>query len=215
MTSRKKSGKLFACVAAGVLFAIVGLAVVVGTSNSIAGRSQEADMAWEHVENEYERRVNLTTNLLGIISTEADFDKTVLTEIARACAVVRALDIDQGHAPDDLETLSRFEKEQEQFASVLRRFLDEIERHSEPKAATLDNLLERLKNTSGQIQVEIVGFNAAVRRYNTTITTFPGALLARISGYRIKPLLAASTRASLPVATDLNVRTGATMPTQP
>lgn len=215
MTARKKSGTLFACVAAGALFAIVGLAVVVGTSNSIAGKSQEADMAWEHVENEYERRVNLTTNLLGIVSAST-LDKESLAKMSQACASVREQGIDQGHAPAEAAVLAQFEKAQEQFASELRRFLDEVKRSPDLQANTkVGDLQGRLAKTTGQIQMEIVGYNEAVRRYNATITSFPGVLLARIKGYKAKPLLALSEHSNLPGGTNADVRAGATMPTQP
>lgn len=216
MTARKKSGTLFACVAVGALFAIVGLAVVVGTSNSIAGKSQEADMAWEHVENEFERRVNLTTNLLGIVSASMALDKDSLAEMSRACASVREQGIDQGHAPAEAAVLAQFEKAQEQFAFELRRFLDEVKRSPALQANTkVGDLQGRLAKTTGQIQMEIVGYNEAVRRYNATITSFPGVLLARIKGYQAKPLLALSEHSNLQGGTNADVRAGATMPTQP
>lgn len=216
MTARKKTGCLFVCISAGALFAIIGSAVVVGTYNSVAGKSQQADMAWEHVENEYERRVNLTSNLVAAVSVAATSMSSELAEIAEARAAIEQLNIDQGHAPADPAVLARYEAAQQQFATALTHFLGVVDRNADlTSMSKVADLRKRLAGTTGQIAAEIVGFNESVRQYNTSIKLFPGVVMARICGYKPKPLLTADVQAKPQAGTTLNGRAVATMPTQP
>jgi len=173
--------------------------LAVGIYNGLVTKAQVVDQAWAQVQNVYQRRADLIPNLVATVSGAANFEKSTLTEITAARASVGQVKLDPNAAPTDPAKLAEFQKAQEQLSGALSRLLVVVERYPDLKATSnFRDLQAQLEGTENRITVERQRFNEAVMAYNTTVKTFPNALLAGLFGFQAKPYFAAQPGAEKP-----------------
>jgi LemA protein len=178
------------------LSVVILLAVTIGCYNGLVRQSQAVDAQWAQVQNVYQRRADLVPNLVNTVAGAANFEKSTLVEVTEARASVGRVTIDASHAPDDAAKLQQFQQAQGQLGTALSHLLVVSEKYPELKATSnFSTLQSQLEGTENRIAVERERFNTVTRDYDTSVHTFPNALLAGMFGFHDKPYFAADTTA--------------------
>jgi LemA protein len=192
-------------------FALIALAVIVvlalvfggwatGVYNDIVGLEQGVNERWAQVQNVYQRRADLIPNLVETVKGFAAQERTVLTEVTQARAAATGVRVTP-EVLNDPEALRRFQAAQNQLSSALSRLLVVVERYPELKSnQNFLALQTELAGTENRITVERMRFNETVRAYNVRLRQFPGAIVARLTGFQPKAFFEATPDAAKPPA---------------
>jgi LemA protein len=159
--------------------------------NGIVGKEEAVKSQWGTVESQYQRRSDLIPNLVNTVKGYAQFEQETLTKVIEARANATSVKVD----PTNLtpERLAQFQQAQEGVTSALSRLLVVVEKYPDLKAnQNFLDLQSQLEGTENRIAVERKRFNDVVNTYNTSVRTFPGVLVAKISGFEAKGYFEAS-----------------------
>jgi len=184
---------LLAVLAAIVLFA--GLVFWGGSRsyNELNALQQAVDKSWADVQNVYQRRADLIPNLVRVAEGAANFEKSTLSEVARARQQVTSVRVDPNASPSDPAVLRQFQQSQEHLSASLSRLLVVVERYPDLKAgAGFRDLQVQLEGTENRIAVERGRFNEAVLGYNRQINSMPARLYAGFLGFQPRPYFTSS-----------------------
>ena len=144
--------------------------------NQIQKNEEAVFAAWADVEATYQRRADLIPNLVETVKAYAAHEQETLTQITQARARVGQVRI----AADDLGNtalLQQFQQAQGQLSGALSRLLAVAERYPDLKASqNFRDLQHQLEGTENRINVARQRYNDAVRRFNSSIRTFPNNL---------------------------------------
>jgi len=169
-----------------VLILVIGLGSLVGVYNGFVTAEQGVNEKWAQVQNVYQRRADLIPNLVETVKGFAAQEKTVLEEVTRARASAGSIKATP-ELLNDPANFKRFQDAQNQLGGALSRLLVTVERYPELKSnQNFLALQSQLEGTENRITVERMRFNEAVRDYNTRIKLMPGALVARVMGFKEK-----------------------------
>jgi len=175
-----------------VLILVIGLASLLGVYNRFVTAEQGVNEKWAQVQNVYQRRADLIPNLVETVKGFATQEKTVLEEVTRARASVGSIKATP-ELLNDPANFKRFQDAQNQLGGALSRLLVTVERYPELKSnQNFLALQSQLEGTENRITVERMRFNEAVRDYNTKIKLMPGALVARVMGFKEKAFFEAT-----------------------
>src|SRR6266704_2480586 len=144
------------------LILVIGVASLVGVYNGFVAADQAVSEKWAQVQNVYQRRTDLIPNLVETVKGFAAQEKSVLEAVTQARASASGIKA----TPELLNDPAAF-----------KRFQD---------AQNFLALQSQLEGTENRITVERQRFNEAVREYNTKIKLMPGALMARVMGFKEK-----------------------------
>ena len=187
-----------------VLAGLVGLAVIffmwgIGKNNAMVAKRNAMDAQWAQVQSVYQRRADLIPNLVQTVKGAADFEKSTLEAVVNARASVGQVNLSTTSAPDDPQTLQKFQAAQDQLSSALSRLLVVVEKYPELRAnQNFLGLQTQLEGTENRISVERGKYNETVRDYNTYIETFPNSLIAGFRNFKTKPYFEATAGAERP-----------------
>ena len=169
-----------------VLILVIGFASLFGVYNGFVTAEQGVNEKWAQVQNVYQRRADLIPNLVETVKGFAAQEKTVLEEVTRARASAGSIKATP-ELLNDPANFKRFQDAQNQLGGALSRLLVTVERYPELKSnQNFLALQSQLEGTENRITVERMRFNEAVRDYNTRIKLMPGALVARVMGFKEK-----------------------------
>jgi len=179
---------------------IVVLVIVIynffaGSYNKMVSKGENVTRAWQDVESDYQRRLDLIPNLVNTVKGYADFEKSTLTAVIEARAAATQVKIDPANLNE--ESLRNFQAAQGQLSGALSRLLVTVERYPDLKAN--QNFLElqaELAGTENRIKVARNKYNETVQDYNTYIKTFPRNMLAGMFGFTAKTYFEADAAAS-------------------
>ena len=169
-----------------VLILVIGVASLVGVYNGFVAANQAVNEKWAQVQNVYQRRADLIPNLVETVKGFAAQEKTVLEAVTQARASASGIKATP-ELLNDPSAFKRFQDAQNQLGGALSRLLVTVERYPELKSnQNFLALQSQLEGTENRITVERQRFNQAVREYNTEIKLMPGALVARVMGFKEK-----------------------------
>src|SRR3990170_136847 len=172
------------------LLGVVGWAV--GVNNELVRQDQAVNEKWAQAQNVYQRRADLIPNLVETVKGFATQERTVLEEVTRARASASGIKLTP-EMLNDPQALRKFQEAQSQLGGALGRLLVTVERYPELKSnQNFLALQSQLEGTENRITVERMRFNEAVREYNTRIKLMPGALVARVMGFKEKAFFEAA-----------------------
>jgi LemA protein len=175
-----------------VLILVIGFASLFGVYNRFVTAEQGVNEKWAQVQNVYQRRADLIPNLVETVKGFAAQEKTVLEEVTRARASAGSIKATP-ELLNDPANFKRFQDAQNQLGGALSRLLVTVERYPELKSnQNFLALQSQLEGTENRITVERMRFNEAVRDYNTRIKLMPGALVARVMGFKEKAFFEAA-----------------------
>ena len=166
-----------------------------GSYNKMVTKGENVARAWQDVESDYQRRLDLIPNLVNTVKGYAEFEKSTLTAVIEARAKATQVKVDANNLTP--EALQNFQAAQGQLSSSLSRLLVTVEQYPDLKAN--QNFLElqaELAGTENRIKVARNKFNETVQDYNTYIKSFPRNMLAGMFGFNSKAYFEADESAS-------------------
>jgi len=187
-----------------ILAGLVGLALIavmwgIGKNNAMVAKRNSMDAQWAQVQSVYQRRADLIPNLVQTVQGAANFEKSTLEEVVKARASVGQVNLNTTTAPDNAQTLQKFQAAQDQLGSALSRLLVVVEKYPELRANNnFVGLQTQLEGTENRISVERGKYNDTVRDYNTYIQTFPNSLIAGFRNFQTKPYFEATAGSDRP-----------------
>ena len=176
-----------------VLFALYRL--FAGSYNQMVMKGEAVTKAWQDVESDYQRRLDLIPNLVNTVKGYADFEKSTLTAVIEARAQATQVKVDANNITP--EALQNFQAAQGQLTSSLSRLLVTVEQYPDLRAN--QNFLElqaELAGTENRIKVARNKFNETVQDYNTFVKSFPRNLIAGMFGFGPRTYFEADAAAS-------------------
>jgi LemA protein len=169
-----------------VLIVVIGFASLFGVYNGFVTADQAVSEKWAQVQNVYQRRADLIPNLVETVKGFAAQEKSVLEAVTQARASASGIKATP-ELLNDPAAFKKFQDAQNQLGGALSRLLVTVERYPELKSnQNFLALQSQLEGTENRITVERQRFNEAVREYNTKIKVMPGALVARLMGFKGK-----------------------------
>jgi LemA protein len=154
--------------------------------NALQGSDEEVNAAWSQVQNQYQRRADLVPNLVETVKGFAAQERQVLTEVVEARSKVGQVKLSP-EVMQDPEAFKQFEAAQSQLSGALSRLMVVVERYPDLKSnQNFLNLQSQLEGTENRIAVARRDYIEAVRRFNTSVRSFPTNLTARFLGMKPK-----------------------------
>jgi LemA protein len=153
--------------------------------NRLVSKNEEANAAWQNVESDYQRRLDLIPNLVSTVKGYADFEKSTLEAVVQARAQATQVKFDASNLSK--ENLQKFQEAQGAVSSSLSRLLVTVEQYPNLKAN--QNFLElqaELTGTENRIKVSRNNFNEAVKNYNLSVKSFPTNIMASMFGFEAR-----------------------------
>jgi LemA protein len=164
----------------GAFAAVAALSLAACGINSVPTAEEEAKAKWADVEAQFQRRANLIPNLAEVTKGAGENERTILTQVTEARAKATSVTI-TGDDLNDPGKMEQFAAAQSQLGAGIGRLLASVEAY--PTIQSNQNYLalqSQLEGTENRIAVAIRDYNEAVRKYNTTIRTFPDSIGANI-----------------------------------
>ncbi|MFZ5669586.1 MAG: LemA family protein [Pseudomonadota bacterium] len=169
--------------------------------NTIPTRDEQVKAAWGDVQNQYQRRADLIPNLVATVKGYAAQEKDVLTEVTEARASATQVRVDASTITNP-QQFAQYQQAQDRLTGVLGRLMMIQENYPELKSnQNFLALQSQLEGTENRIAVARRDYNEAVRRYNTSLRTFPTVIWAKTLYGSQKPALpfeAAATAQTAP-----------------
>jgi LemA protein len=174
---------------AAALIAPVAAASLSGCGvNTIPTAEEQAKAQWANVQAAFQRRANLIPNLVATVRGAAASEERILTGVTQARASATQITLTPEQLSDPA-AMQRFSEAQGRLAAAilpLQRLQENYPQLQSQQNFTV--LMSQLETTENRINIEIRDYNDAVRRYNTTIRTFPNVIGARVI-YGSQPLV--------------------------
>ena len=189
-----KNKALWITIAIIVVLLFAGYSWVKGTYNTMVTQDEGVKNAWSQVENQYQRRMDLITNLVNTVKGYATHEKETLEGVVSARAEATKTTIDPSNLNE--ESMKKFQAAQGELSSALSRLMLVIERYPDLKAnQNFSELQAQLEGTENRISVERKRFNETAQSYNTYIRSFPTNILAGMFGFQPKAYFSAESGA--------------------
>ncbi len=181
----------------GIIIAVVFALyrMFAGSYNNMVTKGEAVTKAWQDVESDYQRRLDLIPNLVNTVKGYAEFEKSTLTAVIEARAQATQVKVDANNITP--EALQNFQAAQSQLSGSLSRLLVTVEQYPDLKAN--QNFLElqaELAGTENRIKVARNKFNETVQEYNTYVKSFPRNLIAGMFGFGPRAYFEADAAAS-------------------
>jgi LemA protein len=181
-----------------VIVIVVAVALfVIGIYNGLVQRRLRIDEAYAQIEVQLTRRHDLLPNLVEAVKGYMGFEQKVLTDVTNARAAAVAAGAQGPAAQAQAENM---------LTGTLRSLFSVVENYPELKAnQNVLALQEQLTTTENQISFSRQHYNATVLDYNTSIATFPNALIAGPFGFTKREFFDAEPEASEVPVVDLKL----------
>jgi LemA protein len=180
-----------------ILLALLGVILVVGiwfagSYNGLVNQDAEVELRASNVESQLKRRADLVPNLVATVKGYAKHEQEVYNNIAAARSRLLAADVTSN--PKEAAAANGA------FNASLGRLLAIAENYPQLKAdQNFIRLQDELTGTENRINVARLAFNDAVKTYNVSVRTFPGNVVASLSGFeRKEPFEATESEKALP-----------------
>ena len=184
-----------------IVIAIIALFLVF-IYNGLVRLRNMVDEAWNQISVQLKRRHDLIPNLVNAVKGYMEFEQETLTKVvdARNAAVAA-----QAAGPAAAGQSAQAEN---LLSGMLRQLFALVENYPQLKAnENVMQLQEELTTTENQIGFSRQHYNSTVREYNTSIQTFPNALLAGTFGFRARDYFQIEEADAAVPAVDLSLHT--------
>lgn len=159
----------------GVFVAIIIILVVMIMSsyNGFVNAEENVDQSYAQIETQLQRRLDLIPNLVNTVEGYASHEKEVLTEISDARSRLAGANTPEETATADAE-----------LSSALSRLLVVVENYPTLKAdQQFTQLMDELSGTENRIAVARKDYNDQVATFNRKAKSFPGVIVANLTGF--------------------------------
>ena len=164
----------------GAFAALAALSLAACGINTVPAAEEEAKAKWADVEAQFQRRANLIPNLAEVTKGAGENERTILSQVTEARAKATSVNVTANDLTDPAK-MEQFAAAQSQIGAGIGRLLASVEAY--PTIQSNQNYLalqSQLEGTENRIAVAIRDYNEAVRKYNTTIRTFPDIIGAKV-----------------------------------
>jgi LemA protein len=167
---------------------ILGLVLIFGvwgcsSYNGFASANKEIDGKWGEVENQFDRKAKLYTNVVNAIKGAATNEDTTLIKIIQMRSRIPDIKPDQNN-PQQLADVNT------QFTGLGRSMMN-INFENYPVLKTQDmfrDLQAQIEGTENRITKAIGDWNTEVKNFNKKTVVFPGNMIAKLFGFKEKPV---------------------------
>ena len=155
-----------------IVIAVIALFLIFMYNGLVRLRNM-VDEAWNQISVQLKRRHDLIPNLVNAVKGYMEFEQDTLTKVVEARnAAVSAQQAGPAAAGQSAQA-------ENILTGALRQLFALVENYPQLKAnENVMQLQEELTTTENQIGFSRQHYNSTVREYNTSIQTFPNALLA-------------------------------------
>ena len=188
---------------------IAGTVLLTGCGYNTMQTQDEAIKAkWSEVINQYQRRAELIPNIVKTAEAEANFEKSVLTDVTNARASVAGIKATPELVNDPV-AFQRFIAAQNQLQGSLSRLMVVAENYPNLKSnQAFQDVRTQLEGTENRIAIARKNYIDSVQQYNTTLRTFPNNLTAMIFSYTPKANYTVANEAEVSTAPKVEFNTG-------
>jgi LemA protein len=181
----------------------VGIGVFIGlllfmngctSFNTMGIKEEKVEQTWGDVQTQYQRRSDLIPKLVKVLSANANFEKSTLTDVINARANATKIVIDPSKL--NAQSLQQFDAAQSQVSNSLSRLLVSVEKYPDLKAsAQFIDLQAEISGTENRITIVRKDFNSTVNDFNSYIKVFPKNIWAKSFGFSRKDYFKANSNA--------------------
>jgi LemA protein len=154
-----------------IMLSIFATVILVSMYNNFIKYRNTIEEQWSGIEVALKRRFNLLPNVVKVVSGYSDYEAGTISAVTE----------------QRLENTPRDHRAEEE--SKISRSFNELMAVAEayPELRASNNYLN-LQNALNQVELEILqarrGYNAAVRRWNTHVQSFPSNIMAKIFNFK-------------------------------
>ncbi len=158
--------------------------------NSLVEKNQQVEQSWAEVQNQYQRRSDLRSdlipNLVATVKGYATHESETLEKVTQARAAATSVNINAEELNE--ETLAKFQEAQNQLTGALKSLLAVSEAYPDLKAnENFRDLQVQLEGTENRIATARGRYTQTVADYNTSIKKFPTNIYAGWFGFEPQP----------------------------
>ena len=176
--------------------------------NTMQAQDEAIKAKWSEVVNQYQRRAELIPNIVKTAEAEANFEKSVLTEVTQARASVAGMKVTP-ELINDPAAFQKFIAAQNQLQGALSRLLVVSENYPNLKSnVAFQEVRAQLEGTENRIAVARKNYIDSVQQYNTTLRTFPNNMTAKVFGYTPKANYTVANAAEISTAPKVEFNVG-------
>lgn len=153
--------------------------------NNLVNKSEDTQAKWAQVESQYQRRLDLFTNVVNTIKGSAEFEKSTLEAVIEARSKATSVTVDPSKLTP--ESIEKFQQAQSNLNSSFSRLLLVMEQY--PQLKTTDAFRDfqaQIEGTENRINKARDDFNLSVQDYNSYIKRFPNNIFAGMLNYTEK-----------------------------
>lgn len=168
-----------------VILAVVVLSLVLNY-NSLAKLKNNVELQYAQIEVNLQRRVDLIPNYMETVKGEMEHDEAIMAMITEARATVISA-MENGNMADTYEANANYDTAVANYLNFV------VENYPELSAGdAFQGLRDELAGTENRIAVSRQYYNEAVSKYNNFVDTFPGIIVASITGAKHAELFSAA-----------------------
>ena len=176
--------------------------------NTMQSQDEGVKAKWSEVINQYQRRAELIPNIVKTAEAEANFERSVLTDVTKARASVAGMKATP-ELINDPAAFQKFIAAQNQLQGALSRLLVVSENYPNLKSnVAFQEVRAQLEGTENRIAVARKNYIDSVQQYNTTLRTFPNNMTAKVFGYTPKANYTVANEAEISTAPKVEFNVG-------
>lgn len=168
------------------VFVVVFGFMLMSSYNNFVNLEENVDQSYAQIENQLQRRLDLIPNLVSTVKGYAAHEEEVIASISDARARLAG-----AKTPEEEATAN------DELSGALSRLLVVVENYPNLRAdRQFTQLMDELAGTENRIAVARRDYNDQVAVYNKKVKSFPGVIIANITGFDEKEYFKADPKAS-------------------
>lgn len=165
--------------------------------NKLQEQDVSIESAWSEVVNQYQRRADLTPQLVAVAKKYAQHEEDIFNAVAQARTQIGNVKLTP-ETLNDPKAMQQFQQAQEQMGSALSRLLAISESYPDLKSDEVFlKLQDDIAGSENRIAVARKRYIDKVNSYNATVRKFPTNITAKAFGMDTKTNFSVENEASI------------------